>query len=682
MFQKKTIQQQIMMCVGPVVGLTAVLAVISVCATLWLSGIFSDYRQQARQTKTIAALADDVSTIRREAFRYRIQPTDAKMRTITETLNLTKERTLAAKALFSENTDARQTFTNLEAQMNTYANAAQELHTVTTQIATVSDAVDGLYDQSVTEINSLASMAQSDIQSALISARYHYALHKANPDSDGLRESQGLVSKAIGDLGKLAESSGGTDRASQFSSLLAGFKQLNALQSDLGALEAARQSINTETLDKIGPDVQAQYAELLASASQQQDEIGPRGAKAITLSLVLVVLSGLAAVASGIILARKFGRRISDAIRSMANVMEKVAGGDLGLKVEGTDNQNELGQMARALIVFQDTGVEAQRLAEETEAAQKEQQRLEAEKAEQLEQDRKRKDAETAAELERQKRLEQQVLAFTSEATTLIANFTAGSNQLQSVADRMAVVADETKQQSTTAANASSEATSSVSGIASASEELTASFKDVAIQVGNASKLAETAASDTEKTGKIIQGLAASAEQISGVVNMIHDIAEQTNLLALNATIEAARAGEAGRGFAIVANEVKSLATQTAKATAEITDHVEGIQKVTHDAVGSMTTIRKGVTAIDTAATAVSAAADEQTVVTQEISESVQRAVTGSQQATESIAHVSEQASDTGVVAGEVQQASEALNADADRLSKLVDGFVNDLKAA
>lgn len=689
MLEKASIQRQIMMCVGPVVGLTALLAILSISATLWLSGIFTDYRDQARQTKIIATLADDVSTIRREAFRYRLLPSEDKMGTITKTLDATKARAVNAQALFAGNIAARETLTGVEAQMDSYAAAALRFHDLTTEQAQASAAVEGLYNQSLSLLDSLiagddgrASMDPSAIQAALLSGRYHYARYWATADIADIAKSQGFVAETKSGVDALAKDVSAKADSASLEALLAGLSRLADLQSKFRALQIERQSIMADTLDKIGPDVQARYADLLTNAAGRQDEIGPRGAQAISWTLVLVVFCGVAAVAIGVVLARKFGRRVSSAIRYMANVMEQIAGGDLERDVEGSDTQNELGQMARALTVFKETGLEARRLTEETEVARKEQGRLEAERSDTLEKERSRKEAETAAELERQKRIEQQVLDFTSDATSLIANFMAGSNQLQDVASRMANVADETKQQSTTAASASSESTSSVSSIASAAEELTASFKDVAKQVGKASKLAETAACDAEKTGAVIQGLVASAEQINGVVAMIQDISDQTNLLALNATIEAARAGEAGRGFSIVAGEVKSLAAQTAKATVEITKHIDGIQKVTDEAVGSMATIRKSVAEIDHAATAVSAAADEQTIVTQEISQSVQKAVAGSQQATESIAHVSEQAADTGAVAGEVQQASEALNADADRLSDLIDSFVDDLKAA
>ena len=124
--------------------------------------------------------------------------------------------------------------------------------------------------------------------------------------------------------------------------------------------------------------------------------------------------------------------------------------------------------------------------------------------------------------------------------------------------------------------------------VAAATEELSHSVDEIGRQVQESNRIAEGAVLQAEQTDARIGKLSRAAQQIGDVVKLITAIAEQTNLLALNATIEAARAGDAGRGFAVVAAEVKSLASQTAKATDEISSHIAGMQDATQESVAAI----------------------------------------------------------------------------------------------
>ena len=120
-------------------------------------------------------------------------------------------------------------------------------------------------------------------------------------------------------------------------------------------------------------------------------------------------------------------------------------------------------------------------------------------------------------------------------------------------------------------------------------------------------------------TNDKVEGQAKAATTIGDVVGLINDVASQTNLLALNATIEAARAGEAGKGFAVVASEVKNLATQTAKATEEISTQIAEIQAETNQSVDGIQGIGATIGRISEITTAIASAIEEQSAATAEI---------------------------------------------------------------
>jgi methyl-accepting chemotaxis protein len=191
--------------------------------------------------------------------------------------------------------------------------------------------------------------------------------------------------------------------------------------------------------------------------------------------------------------------------------------------------------------------------------------------------------------------------------------------------------------------------------VAHSADELRKSISEIARQVGRSSDVAQQAVSRAVETNRTVEGLSVAADRIGAVVKLISDIAEQTNLLALNATIEAARAGEAGRGFAVVATEVKSLATETAKATEDINAQIASVQEISRDSVTAIRSIQEVIDQLNEAVGAISAAVEEQEAATAEIARNTQMAAGGTDAVSSAI--------------GTVVQASRSANAEADRLA-------------
>jgi methyl-accepting chemotaxis protein len=195
-------------------------------------------------------------------------------------------------------------------------------------------------------------------------------------------------------------------------------------------------------------------------------------------------------------------------------------------------------------------------------------------------------------------------------------------------------------EQVTGAASASEETSANVQAVASGAEELGTSIAEISRRVSDASKISAQAVEQSKRTNEIVTGLSDSAKSISDVVNLINTIAAQTNLLALNATIEAARAGEAGRGFAVVASEVKSLATQTSKATEDIGGQIAAVQSATNEAVGAIGDISKTINTINEISESIAAAVEEQNAVTKEIASNMQTASTGVQAISQNMSQI------------------------------------------
>ncbi len=349
-------------------------------------------------------------------------------------------------------------------------------------------------------------------------------------------------------------------------------------------------------------------------------------------------------------------RSVTRPLAAIRGAMVALGHGDLDVQLD-SDRADEIGEMARAVVVFRDQERERRALQSDSEAAER-------------------------AKHAREARIDALIGDFRRRATDMLSTVGDEMRSMSTTATALTGTATATAERADGAAHASQEASQNVLTVSSAGEELMQSIDEIARQVSRTTDVVGRAAQASRTTNHTVAELEQAAGKIGAVVGLIRDIAEQTNLLALNATIEAARAGEMGRGFAVVAAEVKTLANQTSKATEEISAHIGAIQVTTGEAVTAIGEIAHIMEEVDSYTSAIAAAVEEQGASTAEIARNVSRAAEGTRVVADNIAGVNDAVGATSRAAQQVADATGRVVNTADDLKDMVDRFLSDVAAA
>jgi methyl-accepting chemotaxis protein len=443
------------------------------------------------------------------------------------------------------------------------------------------------------------------------------------------------------------------------------YGKLASLAGDSGVIVLRTKELK----DEVG--AQQVYAAALAEAAKLRAAVETliqhQGTLAETLSMqaisqikeariILVMLSMAALIGAALIAWLYVGRNVIGRLILLSGAMRRIATGEADVAVP-IGGQDEIAGMAQALLVFRQAIADV-RVARES-------------------------DAERARDAElRRQQIETATLTFEHAVNDIVGALDGASKTMDDCAQIMADAANNNQAQADATASASEEATANVGNVAMAAEEIALSVEQISDQARTSADIARQASAEARSIISAVERLATTVGQINSVSNLIRDVAAQTNLLALNATIEAARAGSAGRGFAVVAQEVKTLASQTEKATGDITQQISSIEATTSSVVQAMRAIAGTIGQLDENATEISVAVQQQDSVSKEIARSANAAAERTREVSASVVQVSDAASKTNQVAKAVLNAGSELAAKSGRLRAEVERFLSQVRAA
>jgi methyl-accepting chemotaxis protein len=393
----------------------------------------------------------------------------------------------------------------------------------------------------------------------------------------------------------------------------------------------------------------AEMARLSASASELADR----------LSGLLLFGTGLCCLLILVVSMPLLHRNLAMPIQRLAWQMGQLAEGDTSIEIAETAREDEIGAIARGLGVLRDAVRHNNALMQELKA---------------------RDDRE--ARLLREAAIRAKVEELASELAGMTTRLGSMTKRMAESSEAVIVAARKAQEGSSLAKTASFDTSANVSSVATASEQLLESIEEINRQVVESTSVVRRAVAETQESSAGMARLSTAARRVGDVVDLISRIAAQTNLLALNATIEAARAGEAGRGFAVVAQEVKTLATQTARATQDIAEQIAEMQAATNVSVDAIDAIKRKIGEVEHISSMIASAVHEQGASTHEIARNVRSAASGANAMNTHVENVADAVAVTGNSVEAVVNLAYELDQLASRLRNTASDFAASLASA
>ncbi|MEI6985521.1 MAG: methyl-accepting chemotaxis protein [Rhodospirillaceae bacterium] len=513
--------------------------------------------------------------------------------------------------------------------------------------------------QNLNAVNRFLGIAENEVKGYIGETD----ISKLGPRSDAIKKAtDGMRAR----LKRLASRAGSDQERTDISRLLEDATKLGGLvlgdqglcAAHLSALKARDEEASAQvalhaTVNRLYPILDQIKATASAHNETTRKIVTDNMSDAKVVTLLVVLLSSVGALIFGLL----FANSLVMPIQRLTEVMDTLAGNHTSIDIPATERRDEIGAMARSVVVFKENMIRASLLAEDQHQEQEERQRR----------------AET---------LETLIGRFSDAIAHVVLDLTNAASKMQKNAESLLGAADQSSGRCDAVSAAADRASANVETVAAATEELNSSVNEISRQVSESSRIAGAAVEEANRTNTTITSLTDAAQKIGAVVSLINDIASQTNLLALNATIEAARAGEAGKGFAVVAAEVKNLANQTGKATEDIQAQVSHMQTVTGTAAEAIHGITSTIRRMNDIAAAIASAMEEQGAATREIARNIVEAAYGTRDVSGNISGVTESIVETRRLAEQSLLAANNLRKESDTVQTEVSDFTHKVRIA